>query len=464
MWGFCLAFASKKGLIKDMQDTSPQPNAPSPTAHTGRHGVHMGQALVLAAPSLGLAAVGLPLAVQLPDFYANSMQMSVGIVGIVFMLVRLFDIVLDPFIGRAMDLTSTGIGRFRPWLLFSMLPLLAGIGLVFFNIPGPMALPRLVIGLILIYFGFSAGVIAQTGWMATLPRTARPHLYGLWQAGNILGILLILAVPAVVQLMGLGREGAVWYMGMGLALIIPLSSLPAVFLLRDGTEGKRPPAGRHKGSYKLLLKRWDVLRLMGIDLATGFAAGCLGALFQIQFGDRLGFEKLAGAMLLFYFLCGMIGLPAWSFIARRWGEYRSLFAALTLSLVGLMLVPLIAPNAVVMAFVILGVSGLAYAAPAFLIRSEAARIAQDLHDQQKIDCEASMLALATMTAKLGYALAVGVAYLALQAINYRPETWFRSHRPETLEAVGILFVVLPTIGYVLAVICLLSQRKARHAA
>lgn len=426
---------------------------------------------MLAAPSLGLAALGLPLAVQLPDFYANTMRMPVVMVGVVFMLVRLVDIALDPFIGQWIDKTRTGFGRFRPWLLFSMLPVLAGVGLVFFNTPGPLALEKLVLGLILIYFGFSAGVIAQTGWMATKPANWRPKLFGLWQGGNILGILIILTIPAVAQYIGMGREGAVWYMGMGLCVLIPLSALPTIFMLRDGAErydlDPNLPEFKTKPAHFLtLLKRGDVMRLMGVDLTIGFAAGCLGALFQIQFSDRLGFETLAAGMLLFYFLCGLAGLPIWTWCAGKFGENRTLLLSLVLTIAGLLLVPFIPAKNAMIAFIVLGVSGLAYAAPSFLIRSEAARIAQDIKATRDEDTEASMLALATMTAKLGYAIAVGVAFVSLEAIDFAPKTLFHRHTEETLAGIGILFVGLPLIGHGLAVLILLlggGLRKPKDA-
>jgi GPH family glycoside/pentoside/hexuronide:cation symporter len=38
-------------------------------------------------------------------------------VGAAFLIVRLIDIMLDPFMGGMMDRTRTRWGRFRPWLV-----------------------------------------------------------------------------------------------------------------------------------------------------------------------------------------------------------------------------------------------------------------------------------------------------------------------------------------------------------
>jgi Na+/melibiose symporter-like transporter len=69
-----------------------------------------------AAPSLPLAALGLPLVVYLPEYYVSELGLSLSVVGSAFLLVRVADIILDPILGGMMDRTRTGIGRFRPWL------------------------------------------------------------------------------------------------------------------------------------------------------------------------------------------------------------------------------------------------------------------------------------------------------------------------------------------------------------
>ena len=63
----------------------------------------------LAAPCLPLAGLGLPLVVYLPEYYANELGLSLGAVGMAFMLVRLLDMAFDPYIGGVMDRTLPGM-------------------------------------------------------------------------------------------------------------------------------------------------------------------------------------------------------------------------------------------------------------------------------------------------------------------------------------------------------------------
>ena len=63
-----------------------------------------------------VAALGIPLTVYLPNYYASHIGLSLAAVGAAFSIVRLIDIVFDPMIGVAINATHTRFGRFRPWM------------------------------------------------------------------------------------------------------------------------------------------------------------------------------------------------------------------------------------------------------------------------------------------------------------------------------------------------------------
>jgi Na+/melibiose symporter-like transporter len=409
------------------------------------------QVTLLSVPSLALAAIGLPLAVQLPDYYAAIVGLPLWTVGLIFMVARLVDIALDPIIGARMDKTATPYGRFRPWLLASMVPLLLGVILLFFA-GAADAKWRLFLGLGSVYIGFSMGVIAQTGWMAALAgnNDQRAPLFAAWQGANILGMLLILTLPALAQVLGYGREGAITMMGFGLLVLIPASILICVKWAPE-------PAGhttRGQHLWATVLKHKPLRALLIADLATGFAGGCLGALFQFLFADHLGFGRSAGLMLLVYFIAGLVAAPMWALMARDKGEIRTLLIACLWSTIGIVAVSMTPKGVMWFALLMLVFAGLAYAAPAFLIRAGASRRAAEIRDLTGQDCEATVLALVTMTAKLGYALAIGVSFGLLQWGGYVAQNPL-THGLQ----VPVLFALLPLAGNLVAAIALWPEIK-----
>ena len=51
-----------------------------------------------------IAFLGFPLYIYLPTFYVENIGLGVGIVGAILLVVRLLDMIVDPFIGRFCDI------------------------------------------------------------------------------------------------------------------------------------------------------------------------------------------------------------------------------------------------------------------------------------------------------------------------------------------------------------------------
>ena len=63
------------------------------------------QMAALAAPAAPMFGLIMPLAIFIPPFYADQMGLGLGVVGAIFTIGRLFDVVTDPIAGRLMDRT-----------------------------------------------------------------------------------------------------------------------------------------------------------------------------------------------------------------------------------------------------------------------------------------------------------------------------------------------------------------------
>lgn len=58
----------------------------------------------------------------LPYFYTDVVGISAASMGVLFLVIRLFDACYDPFIGNIADNTRSKYGRYRPWLLYLAIP------------------------------------------------------------------------------------------------------------------------------------------------------------------------------------------------------------------------------------------------------------------------------------------------------------------------------------------------------
>ena len=77
-----------------------------------------GKKIAYAAPAFALAVVGIPVYVYLPKFYTDVVGVHISALGVILLIVRLFDAVTDPAIGLISD--KTGLSREDAYSLSSL--------------------------------------------------------------------------------------------------------------------------------------------------------------------------------------------------------------------------------------------------------------------------------------------------------------------------------------------------------
>ncbi|HYF23722.1 MAG TPA: MFS transporter [Caulobacteraceae bacterium] len=400
-----------------------------------------------AGPCLPLAAFGVALPVTLPEFYATFVRLDVGTVGLVFMAVRLLDILLDPLIGAAMDRTRTRWGRYRLWITAGAPILMLAAYTVFVAVrPGAGAM-YLFAWLFVLYVGFSIGTLAQLGWASVLSPEydQRSRVYAWWQAFNIVGVLSVLILPVAVVKLGLGDYvDGVRIMGWAIILALPVTLL---INLRFVPETVNPGDTPHGGvrAYLDLFKRGSVRKLLVADLLLGIAPGITGSLLFFFFGMIKGYDRTeASLFMLAYFVAGLVGAPIWVKLAVRIGKDKALAAA-SLIFAGLYLAATLLPAySFGVTLAAMFVAGLPYAAGLFLLRAMMADVGDEVRLETGVDRTGLLFSILSATTKIGHVLAL-VPYLVLQAVGFDATPGSDGNSGLALGALQGLFVVVPAI-------------------
>lgn len=405
-----------------------------------------------ASPNIPIAALGLPLVVYLPEFYVSTIGLSLAAVGAAFLFVRLIDITLDPFLGGVMDRTRTRLGRFRPWLLGGMPVVGIGALALFMGQPGASVF-YLWGWLLLTYAGYSMVVLSHTAWGGVLSTDyqQRSRVYGWWQAGNVVGMILVLCLPPLlVGVFKADHTEGVRAMGWFIIALLPITILTAVRVV-----GEPPaPVVRHDAGikqYLALLGRPSVRMLLFADLLMGLAPGIAGALFLFFFERIKQFDKTqSGVLLLIYFLAALLSAPLWPMLAKRIGKHRALcVAGVIYAFVQVAAVFTPAGNSGV-GMIILILAGIPYTAAPVLVRAMMADIGDEERLNSGVDRTGLLYAILTGTVKLGYALAIG-AFPVLQWLGYDPKV------PTVTgdTALIVMYAVVPAaMGLVVAAVML----------
>ncbi|CAN1552028.1 MelB Na+/melibiose symporter and related transporters [Caulobacteraceae bacterium] len=404
--------------------------------------VALSRILAFSAPSLPLAALGLPLVVQLPPHYAGYVGLEIGVVGLLFMLARILDIGVDVSIGLAMDQTRTRIGRFSPWLVMSIPVIMVGSYFLFMAKPGADA-AYLGFWLFFTYVGFSMGSLSQMSLGATLSDNyhERSRVFVFWQAANVLGMLMVLMIPVLIHSQGGTAASGVQGMGWFIVCLMPLTALLAAGFAKE----ESPKASAKHTSIKDIIsffKSDACRRLLLCDLLLMFGSGVTGGLFLFYFDAVKGYGGLAAALLLIYFIAGLIGAPLWTLIARRWGKHVSLICACLYGAVSQPLIMYLPENNFVAAAIGMSVAGIVYTAGAYLLRAMMADIGDEDLLQTGQDRTGLLYAFVTLTGKAGYALAVGVTYVGLGLFGFNSKLG-AGNTPEALAGLTLLFLGLP---------------------
>ena len=418
------------------------------------------------AVAVPMAAMAMPIAVYLPPLY-SSLGLSLATVGLMFTLVRVFDVITDPIMGLVIDRFDTRWGRRKHWIAISIPLLVAGVYMVFLPDPDNVSAAYLGLWMVVLYVGYTMMAIAHQSWGAELSQTYddRSRLFGWREVFVIGGMTAVLAMPALLDMLDSSASLAdkVGSMGWFCLVLFPLTGLITLWNVPDSSRRSTQPV-HWREALQVLVSNSLLWRILAADLFSGFGTGVAGALYI--FIARYVFELPgeASVALLFYFLAAFGAMAGWLKLSVRWGKARTLRIALVYGgSVMLGLYVLATPGSVLGLWVFTISYGVAYGAAPAILRSMMA----DLTDADELavgEQRAGLFfSLLTTTNKLGAALAVGACFTVLEVVfgfvDGAGNTAAASHGVLVTycvgTAVGLFLAYLPMMNYPLT--------SARHA-
>ncbi|PWR25676.1 MFS transporter [Zavarzinia aquatilis] len=412
--------------------------------------VGVGTLFAFAAPALGLYAVGLPVAVYLPPFYANDLGLGLTVVGQIFMLCRLFDLAADLGLGAVSDRVRSRFGRRRSMLVLAV-PLM-GLGAWQMFMPPAGAGPLYVLcWLVVMYAGYALGVISHMSWGAELSPDyhQRSRIQGWREMAGIIGIVALLALPALIEQMRGGTKAEhIAAMGWFIIAIFPLGVLWCAIKVPDPSTATTGPSS-HPGLRETVLtvaRNRLVRRVLLADLLAGVPPAVTGALFIFMIEAVARTPGITSTLLLGYFVAGIVGIPAWMAISQRFGKHRAFALGALWNCVLALCFLLIEPGDSTTLTVITLLYGLGYASGTFLLKAIMADVADEDEMRSGHNRTGLFFGVLTMTNKVGFALAVGVTYPLLALFGFSPEAAASTPAGQPIAGTGALmavFVFLP---------------------
>ena len=291
---------------------------------------------IYALPAIPMAFLFVPLTALLPAFYAQELGVSLTAVGGFLLVSRLFDMGIDPALGRLSDMTRSRWGRRKPWMVLATPILMLGSWLVFMP-PANATGFHLLVATSVIYLGASMLGLAYSAWGAEVVETyhGRSRIAGFREAANVLGIVIASMVPAITGLYGHGVDRfTMSVMGWILIAMTPITVWAALRFIPEPPAPPHVPSPWLKTLATLLRnKPFRLLCIAYVVLNIGASIATATLIFFIS--HYLKQPEVIGPVLLASFGSVLAGVPFWVWISRRIGKHRaagiSLFIAMSLS-------------------------------------------------------------------------------------------------------------------------------------
>jgi Na+/melibiose symporter-like transporter len=353
----------------------------------------------------------------------------------------------DPLVGWASDRYGTVWGRRRSWLAVSLPLVLVSVWFLF-RPPAGVSFVYLL-GLALVaYLGWTMMTVPHQAWGAELTSdyAGRNRVMAARETAGLFGVILAASLPTLLVALNLTAPdeseaaSALRAVAWLTVILLPAAGLLLFLVVPEPTRaGARVPPGLHDG-WQLLVANGPFRRLLLSYLFNGVANGLPATLFLLFVGHVLILPEHVGLFLLAYFGAGIVGMPLWLKLSRRYGKHRTWSGAMIYNCFAFALVPLLGPGDFTAYLAVCLATGLAFGADLVLPPSMQADVV-DVDTASGGDQRTGLyFALWGMATKLAQALAVGIAFPLLDLVGFSPMT---TNEPAALYGLTALYAALP---------------------
>ncbi len=401
--------------------------------------------------AIPIAFLGLPLYIYLPSFYVSDIKLDIAHVGVVLFLARIIDMIADPFIGRVNDNNR----KRKYMIIFGSIFL--SLGFYFLTHPTEESnIVWLFIFSTITYIGWSLINIPYLALNAKLGESYHDNskLSFSRELFTIIGVLLALFLPFIFAVSN-NEQKSLSLIFNAFIIILPIVLIFFITFIKE--EDSLLIRYNFIESIKRFYKEFKDSKSIFIAFILNNLANAIPATLFLFFVELVLKESnLTGALLITYFLAGVLALPFWINISKKIGKKRSWMISMILASFVFCFVPFLDEGDYIEFAIISIISGMSLGADMALpssIQSDIAQKAQKLGNQ----ISGLLFGFWAMITKLSLALAVVISFVTLDLVGFEKT----NPSDDSLFVLTLLYSLLPVILKLISLFFLRNYNEKR---
>ncbi|WP_435928342.1 MFS transporter [Dryocola sp. BD613] len=280
------------------------------------------------AGDMAINVVIVAMQLLLAYFYTDIYGLRAADVGVLLVVVRMIDAVIDPAMGMLTDKVSSRWGRYRPWLLWFAIPFGFAVYLMFIT-PDAAYTAKLAwayftyILMTLVYTAITIPYISMIGVITNDPDERLSANGYRFVMTKIAAFLVTIVVPMLAIWLGQGNKALGYQLSMG--LMGAMGSILFIFCFLTTRERSEPelPSLSVKQQFTNLLRndQWVILGVVIMLLMCGYvirgSVAAYYAKYYLQGGDSLISPFLTTGVV-----ASILAMIATTWVTRFWDKIK----------------------------------------------------------------------------------------------------------------------------------------------
>lgn len=388
-------------------------------------------------------------------FYTDVFGLPAATVGTMMLVTRIIDAFSDPLMGAVSDRTKTKYGKFRPYLIWGILPI-AAAGVLTFTVPdlddtgkllwayGTYIFMMLAYTFINVPYGALLGVVTSDSQERTTLTSFR--FIGAFSGGSLVAFM----TPELVEYFGQGDIKQGWQYTMALYGVIAALLFSVTFFTVK--ERISPPANQNSSvttdiTDLIANKPWCVLFILALVIMVTISLRASSGTFYFKY--YVGEEGLIGSFTTVYLISLAVGAALTPVMTKFMDKKALLLLLMSIVAVLSLAFFFIPKDQIILMFILQALIGLALGPKSPLVFSMYADTADYSEWRTGRRATAMVFSAAAFAQKLGGALAGATIGWVLATMGYQANV---QQTADSEMGILILMTIIPAIFALLAVL------------